>query len=61
MAEFFYADQLVLELVQFFADCLHHSDALAVTFSGNALYIFWINTQSFRFFFHTLYGALMGL
>jgi hypothetical protein len=34
---------------------------LTVTFSGYALYVFWINTQSLRFCFHTLSIALTRL
>jgi hypothetical protein len=58
LAEFFYAQELVLELVEFFANGLHHPDALAVTFSGNSLYVLWVNTQSFGFFFHLFLGGL---
>lgn len=61
LAEFLDAHELVLEFVEFFPDVLHHSNALAVTFSGNALYILWVNTQSFGFFFHIVSMALSGL
>jgi hypothetical protein len=61
LAEFLDADELVLEFVELFPDVLHHSDALAVTFSGNALYILWVDAQSFGFFFHILSMALSRL
>ena len=61
LAEFFYAHQFVLELVELFADGLHHSHALPVTLPCNALYVFWVDTQPFGFHFHTLSIALTRL
>jgi hypothetical protein len=61
LAEFFYRYQLILELVELFPDVLHHSDTLAVTLSGNALYVIGVDTQSCGCCFHTLSIALIGL
>lgn len=59
--ELLYAYQLVLELVKLFTDGLHHSHALAITLSGNALYVLRVDTQPLVFDFHTLSIALSRL
>jgi hypothetical protein len=61
LAEFFYANQFVLQLVKLFADGLQHSHALPVTLPCNALYVLRVDTQPLAFGSHTLYMALIWL
>jgi len=57
LADLLYVYQFVLELVKLFVDGLKHSHALTITFSSNALYVLWVDTQPVVFDFHTLSKA----
>ncbi len=61
LAELLYAHQFILELIKLFTDGLQHSHALAITLSGNALYVLRVDTQPLIFDFHTLSMALTRL
>ena len=61
LAELLYAHHLVLKFIELFTDRLQYSNALAITLSGNALYVLRVDTQPFGFHSHTLSIALSRL